>query len=760
MNSIFANYPDIIKEALFPMIIAVFAIALPLLLQTISRIDDKYNSTKLIETFKKDPICQGYISVLIAAIISYALWILQIPSLINWGILNAVIENSALIFVGITTVLLVIMTFAIVYITYVYYNPEKLLKFLIKKHDGASTDKKIYFEAISSILFYSIQKADEPLARQLLEFYFDVFIKYRDGKEKELIEYPQEYYDSVFEANELLCMRNRRTVSYFNDSTLFELFLDSLQQTVISPKTYNFIWRCLLQVLHYERGEFVISYWKKAHQLFDFFLAPSEKTYNDKFQVVNQEEIEAREIEREAFLEFHYALGGLLMFLGKYELLNEIIYWTNQEPPKYVLVPERLEEIINRYMNVSKKGSYGNPVYYEQRYPFPRISGVNSDGQIQIWIKRYLSVLFLRQYTLHSYYTYSNPLNMPTPPDSLSELKYWNDELNSLKYFVKEYLGNKNILKAFVFKDLYNKKWFKQNQKERPTDLINKLRKDINEKFESKKHNQEIDQDILSEFQNKTNEILTKAFDSYTPLFCGKIDSNYKSIYVNGRYQVMEKEGFVANQEISYLNSDTIVAEGVALEFKNISLNALPLMQPRKYLLKEADIFKAIDILNPASSEHVIVAVGINMAYFSMLKIEGLEQDGEDWKYNQMKIVNINNQMNDLVRQSIFILKKSDLPAIVYNEVSENIIEKFKLQKIEESKFIYANILDLNKAENQAIRDEIPNVNTNDLSKLVVVCVGINTEIRYKSNANCIQLKIFYQFDDRGTVNTLSDIHW
>jgi hypothetical protein len=156
----------------------------------------------------------------------------------------------------------------------------------------------------------------------------------------------------------------------------------------------------------------------------------------------------------------------------------------------------------------------------------------------------------------------------------------------------------------------------------------------------------------------------------------------------------------------------------------------------------------------------VIVAIGINMAYFSMLKIEGLEQDGEDWKYNQMKIVNINNQMNDLVRQSIFILKKSDLPAIVYNEVSENIIEKFKLQKIEESKYIYANILDLNKAENQAIRDEIPNVNTDDLSKLVIVCVGINTEIRYKTNSNCIQLKIFYQFDDRGTVNNLSDVHW
>lgn len=758
MNSVFANYPDIISGAFFPMIIAVFAIALPLLLQTISRVDDKYNSTKLIETFKRDPICYGYIIVLIAAIISYVMWILQIPRLVNCGILNAFVENSALIFVGITTIALIIMTFAIVYLTYIYFTPEKLLKHLIKKHDKSSKNKKIYFEAISSILFYSIQKADEPLARQLLEFYFDVFIKQRTGKEKELIEYPQEYYDTVFEANELLCMRDRRTVSYFNDSTLFELFLDSFQHTVISPKTYNFIWRCLLQVLHYDRDEFVISYWKKAHQLCDFFLAPAEKEYDDKFQIANQEEIATREKERESFLEFHYSLGGLLMYLGKYELLKEIIYWTNQEPPKYVLVPERMEDVIKRYMDISKKGGYVNPVYYEQRYPFPRISGVNSEGIIQMWIKRYLSVLFLRQYKLHSYYIHSDPLKMPTPPTDLGEMKHWNEELEYLKYYIKGYLKNRKILKILGLKELSDKKWFKKNQKEKPSDLLNKLKKEIDEKFENKKNNQEIDPDILSEFKKKTNRILINAFDSYSGLFCGKIEANYKSLYIGGRYQVMEKAGFSANQEVAYLNSDTVVAEGVALEFGNISLNSLVLMNPKKYILKEGDIFKAIDKLSLDFSEHIIVAIGVNMSYFLMLNTEGLRQEGEDWFYNQVKIVNINNQMNDLVRQSFFILKKADLPAIVHNEVSENIVEKFKLDKIEELRLIYANILDLNKPENQHIKNDIPNTNTEDLSKLVIVCVGMNTEIRYKTKTNCFQLKIFYQFDDRGPVNSLSDI--
>jgi hypothetical protein len=220
-----------------------------------------------------------------------------------------------------------------------------------------------------------------------LDFYSEEFVKYRSNKEGQIIEYPQEYYDSIFAANELLCQREKRTQSLFYNGILFDFFLDEYQHTIISQTTYNYIWRCLLQVLHYNRDEFVIAYWRKAHQLFNFFLKPAEKRYNDRFQIINQDEISERERERESFLEFHYALGGLLMYLKKYEILGEIMYWTNQQPPRYVLVPERMEEVIQRYMDVSKKGEYIDPVYYERRYPFPKISGVKADGIIQMWIK-------------------------------------------------------------------------------------------------------------------------------------------------------------------------------------------------------------------------------------------------------------------------------------------------------------------------------------------------------------------------------------
>ena len=239
--NIFANYPDIISYAFIPMIIAIFALGFPLLIQTITRIDDKYSSTKLIEVFRQETITNIFIWSLILSICFYIIWLLQIPPFANWGLL---IDNSALILLGLSTIVLIISTFLIVHLIHIYFVPEKLTNRLIQVHNNTKNEKRktLYFEAISKILFYSINKADEPLARTLLEFYYEAFILFRKEKEGEPIEYPQEYYDAIFEANELLCCRKKKTISYFNDSTLFHLFLDEYQKTVISPPTYNFLW--------------------------------------------------------------------------------------------------------------------------------------------------------------------------------------------------------------------------------------------------------------------------------------------------------------------------------------------------------------------------------------------------------------------------------------------------------------------------------------------------------------------------------------
>ena len=758
--NIFVNYPAIVSTFIIPIIIAIFAFAFPLLLQTISRIDDKYHSTKLIYTFRQDWICLGFVFAMVNALIAAITWILQIPRLVDWRILNAFIDNSALVYIGVSAMVLIIMSFLIVNLTYIYYYPEKLLNHLIKKYNQTQNQKKDYFEAISKILFYSINKADEPLARALLEFYYEAFIIFRKEKEGQIIEYPQEFYDTVFEANELLCNRKRKTVSLFNDSTLFELFLDQHQKTVISPKTYNFLWRLIVQSILNDKDEFVIAYWRKAHQLYSLFMPVIYPNYDSTYRVLtNQAEIDKRDNERKDFLEFHYVLGGLLMYKRKYNIIRELMRFTQSQPPKYVLVPERMQEIIERYMQIDWKESV-NPVYYEQRYWFPEVYGVNSDNVIRMWIKRYLAVLFIRQYTLFEYYVNSNLLSMPKAPKSLSELNHWKNELISLDYFADDYLSQKEVLKELGLEQFCNQNWFADNNKINPSVLIYNFKKEIEDNFNVIKATQHVDPDKVKEFQEKTIKSLIPVFQNYSSIFTNnKIGKSYKSYYIGGQHYILEKTAFSKNQDVGYINTDSITAEGVSMHFQYYSLNTLILIFPRKYSMVAKDLFLAIDRIGIDSENFVIISVGLNIDYFSYLQIDGLRKVNEKWCYGEIEIIEINNYLNDLVSHSLFILKKEDLPNMIFKEVDTHLIEKYHLKNINDEFNIYAGINNLNEADNELIKIEAEKENSQvDLSQKVLACVDINVEIQCKQNIKCIQLKAFSQFDDRGKANTLDDI--
>ena len=760
MNNILSDYPDIISVAIIPMIIAIFALGFPLLIQTISRIDDKYNSTMLIKLFINDKISKWFLCVLIVAIIGYVIWFCQIPPLVNGG---WIIDNSALIFVALTTIALIVTTFLIVYLTYVYYVPALLLNRLIKAYNKTkkSSKKTLYFEGISRILFYSINKADESLARTLLEFYYEAFIGFRKGKEGQSIEYPQEYYDSVFEANELLCNRKRKTVSYFNDSTLFGLFLDEYQKTVISPNTYSFLWRLITQSILYDKEDFILSYWRKAHQLCNLFMKVPYPKYDTTYKsITNQAEINRKEKERNDFLEFHYALGGLLMYRKKYNTIRELMYFTQSQPPKYVLVPERMSQIIERYMQIDMN-DYLNPFYYEQKYWFPDVYGVNADGVIRMWVKRYLAILFIRQYTLHEYYTNSNTLTMPKTPKSLSELNHWKDELESLKYFVNDYLSQKNVLEDLGLEQLYNPIWFDENNKIKPSVLIDNFKKELENNFNAIKTEQNIAPNKEDEFKNQSIKRLKPVFEKYSDILKNtQIGNDYQSYYINGKHYILEKTAFANNQDIGYCNTDSITAEAVLMQFQYYALNLFVIIMPQKYLLTEKDVFLAIDRLNIDSERFVIISIGLNIDHFSsFFEINKLEKENEEWYYNGLKIIEINNYMNDLVSQSLFILRKEDLPNMIFNEISAPFIEKYNLIKIDKTFNIYTGLIDLNKSENEEIKKEIEQQNNQtDLSQKVLACVDINVEIQCKQKVKCIQLKAFSQFEDRGKANRIEDI--
>lgn len=759
IKQILSNYADVISEFAIPMVIAIFALAFPLLFQTASRIDDKYNSTLLIKVFRKDRICKWFIYTLLGALICCGLWILQLPRLIDCGeFINILIDNSALILLLVSTFVLVVMTICSMWLMYVYYMPDKLLERLIEQYHSAQTkDKKIYFEAISKILFYSIKKEGEPLARQLQLFYCKEFISCREDKENKIIEYPDFFYDVVFDANECLCQRERKSISWYHDS-FYDFFIDEFQHTVISDKTFSFIWKCLRQSVFYQKDEFIFSYWRKAHQYMNFWLKSIYPKYDKNFNTTNQEDIDRRNAERKRFLEFHYALGGLLMMKQKYTLINQLTSWTNQTPPKYVLVPETMEEVIKMFMEVEQKGGYTNSFYYEQKYPFPDISGVNANNIIKMWIKRYIAILFLRQYTLHEYFVYSRTLEMPNPPQTLSEKRCWLEELDILKRFVLEYLSDISCLKSLNLEALSSPDWFTNNNKTKPDELIEGLKNKVEYSAEQKKANQKLDQKKIEQLNDASKKILTNCFDYYEQLFRNHIaDSEpHKSLFYGGRYEISDKMAFAEDQDMCYANFDSIYAEIIATEFRHNMPSVFRVYyKTTYYILAEKDIFLAIDNLQLDCQKFTIVSVGVNLYSYNLNGVT--TEENRLWKYNDIPIVELGNTQIDAVNNSLFVMLNEDLPCVLHNEINEEIINKYGLNHINDKYHIYTNVIDLH--ENSVIQNEVrEKTNIQDLDKSVLVCVDVNTEVRCKMDAKCVQLKVFSQFDNIGNPNVPEDV--
>jgi hypothetical protein len=751
--NIFIEYPDAVKEVFIPVIIGLLTIALPLLIQSISRIDDKYYSTTLIRYFVKERITITLIIIQISSIVSIVIWSLNLPYTDSGNIfLDAIIGNSALLFIGFSTIVSIISYSRFIYLIVIYYIPDLLLNRLIKNHNKNKGAKKIEtYLAITDILNYSIQKYDEKLLRILLSFIHESFIQFRLNKDEQIIIYPDEYYGLINSANEITCKMPEKINSYTNENFL-SLFIDNFQNTKISYKTYNALWICLIQALKTNRDNIVISYWKSAHQYISIFR-------NREFERTDNNDLEK---EKEEFLEFHYALGGMILYLKKYTLLKNLMNHSTSIPPSYYLVPETLVEVIFRYM---KLGDYEHkPFNIESKYPFPDFPGVFQSGLIISSIKRYLGILFLRQYTLHGQYYGGNRLVLPNEPQNLGEKNRWKREFKQLSEIINEYLdpSNKNILDEVGLGIIKGRDWFSKNNYKSPEKLIYNKIFEIELNFKKTKTEQPINVDKNEIFIKSSNNSLKHVFKYFSSIENEeKISKNYNKYFLTGdNYQLLPKTAFSDNQDVSYVDFESSAGKSAAISY-SYSMSGLFLsMQPKSYLLNNTAVFKAISIATNDQNDLVIIALGVNIQFYvARFAIENLVWDDSSKKgsFNGIELISIDGYMHDFLRESFIIIKKADLPNVLKSKLSDAKISKYKLDIINKEEIIYAKILDLNQVEE--IRNEISSVNQQvDLKQYCLCCVDFIREVRIRKDAKCIQIKVFYQFNDNGNPNKAEEV--
>ena len=694
--------------------IAIFGIAYPIIITEINKIGDKYKSNYLPDIFRSERVSRDinlrhfklsyFQLVLVITISSFVFLIADAKPWFGWD--NALINNSANILVLLSTIILVFNFLIWIKVVALYNgNPVKLLKYLIIKYQVLKENteaKKYLLRGINDFAYYTIRNQDTHLQKELLGFYAGEFDKHRveyldkldklkegeeDGFEElkqEGVKYPSELYDLIYRINlETLNTNNFLTKGLEKDSVSGRWLLGyEFKQVKISELTYSWLWRILLLNLNNEKN--IRSYWSKAHQYCASAFSISPAYEGDKIEPTNEDQIKSKESERLRFLEFNYVLGGLLLQQKKNGLLNYILNYSSSSPPNYVLLPKSMDDIFSWFVKFSGRSNL-RIENIEIYFRFPNLDNYGVSHKIKYWICSYICLLYIRQFSLHQYYTFQNHTGNPILPEEKQEL---NDMLQSIPFFtscLRDVVSNKHLLISVGLNVIVEKK-----KGEIEKHLLG-VEKAIKAKLDYTEEEKELSKTKLSLFKESSVEIIKRALSNYNDIL---LDFDKKSIYderlklgIKGMIDVMPKSAFV-DEDIPFIDFDKVLANSIV----NSSINkfipsSFLVARTERYLIYKENILDALsNIINSKTEKKDIVIIGFNISWRikDILEISKLNIKHKYTTHHFLKDV-------------LFVLNKEDLPRIDKIDIKKDQIKKFKLAPFCENLKLYGSVLELNK---------------------------------------------------------------
>ena len=318
---------------------------------------------------------------------------------------------------------------------------------------------------------------------------------------------------------------------------------------------------------------------------------------------------------------------------------------------------------------------------------------------------------------------------------------------------VSEHLQNKDLLKTLNL-DFITPEWCEENQKPHPMNFIETLKTNLENAYHVNALTLPISNEKVTEFENATRIIIEGAVEKIGTLNNPELIQNDNSDkwYVNGQRMLQDKDAFSENPEVHHLEFDSFLASVVSRSLNEGLGETFFRKKSHSYLLKPDDFFKAIDKL-AIDENFVIVNFGINLDYFiTQLNIPGLSKD----KYNNTNIYSFDG--SQVVRDSLFILKKSDLPNISTRPIDGDLITKYSLKKISDVINLYASVIDLNNTSTEIFNENKPDKSDEELRKSVLLSIIISTEFKWKKDIELIQLRQYSEFFQKGIANKLDDV--
>ena len=734
-----------IVEICVPLIIILLGTAYPIILNNISNIGEKYHSKYIIALFKQERFYNqsSFQWILYLSLFLLIPLIFKFEPLFGWD--NCFINNSANILVSLVTALLLFIFFKWIKKISIYNsNIDSLLDYIIKRYESSNGKTKEYaFMSINDIAIYAVNTKDIDLQTKLLDFYFNYVIKYRkeyNSTNKEL-NYDEEFSGLIRRIIDECVENNYKDLLPLRYSAINGVLLIpyDTQRIKISEDTYNNLWYNITLIRN--NPDYISKFWAHSNQY--FWTGLKEIALN--FDRSNEKEFIEREQERKRFLEFHYAVGGLLLYSKNYEALKYIFSYSQQTPPKYELLPYNMRDIfeqIEYFRNENKQ--IPRFIIGFNRYRFPNLDSVGTNKQVVFWICCYLCVLFIRQYKLLKTLYYSNTTNQPYLNDlPLMELYNWKESITYFKFCLNKVLEDKEALEQLELWNTYELKYSEIDK------FIIELEQSIHKHISDKKERAELSQKKIEQFYASSKEILGNCLEEYLPINNPEdFDTDFKVTF-SGESVLFNKSCFV-DDDIPCMDYDSNLANFISsYSIKKYIPNSFLEAETKSYLLNNNNLLEGIGRIINDKEEDIVIII-FNAGYETSQKLNN----------SQYKEKVIPLPATDL-RNTIFILEKSNLPNIEIADISKEVKQEPQMKKISDEWNIYGTVIDINLPENEAIKEKwIDDINYYQKENELQILLGLLFvgHIKFKLDRKIIQININNEFEELGTENKLSDL--
>lgn len=743
----FTNYT---YSGILSVLSTLFGLAYPLILGCIEKIDAKYHSTKLSARFLDEWVFAAF---------KYSLIVNLVIAVLFPFLMDGYVHARYLIAVQcVTSIVMIYFAFRLFDLVMTYYDAGKLQGQILADYHkavnaGDTEAEAKYFTQWSDLTSVLLSSADEKLVQSVYEKWFDYVVRKHAAYKGKPLEMDDYFYDAVTRINENLCKGERKPISVNNGNSLLTSLI--IQDSIVTEKTYRYLWKNLRLQLYYDRDEWIMAYWKSASQRFEFFMQDiSTFDIDDSTgEHYTASQVEDRNKQRVKFQEFHIMLCAMLLQQGKYSLLEQMMFYTQSQPPSYPLVPSSFGNILHlfEYLNEDRLWDI---TYFEERYPMPNMHGITG-GKILGAANCYMALLVYRLYVLDYYYGKETVFRAMVLPDNQAQLAKYKTDLDVLVFWLAKIKDNKEAMAVIRLNNVDEINDAADSDEKSPKQIIEKIQKSIDEKLIDLKRKQPNDPNKVDKYENEVSrrlvmamspfeEILGKRFDRDT---CYNLDSSVSQFYPSTAFQ--------ANPDIGHGGIEECMFDGLWHSFSHFfSSSFYQEHMQADYTIDSGHLFEALDRLEVSSSLFA-VAFGIYIDYY-MSKVEGLvKESSRIYSYKGMKLLLLDCPIQYFSKR-IYIMREDDRPYLGFIEPSDEQKRNMDLKKFNE----YGLWLSIQKVEGH--EDQLSDKNLKELGdekNLYSMFHAIwAPKLYFKEQYDMVCLKVNYRMTDEGTTDSLDKI--